>query len=195
MITYVFQLRPPQGGDTYSDPSIPNMGIYGTYVISNIITDRGKISIVYMTANCSGGNCVSEEDVVLLRKWKLLFSSGIEAVVMSNKLENRIRVLNKPELRRCRDLIRKIVPESTVILYGSRARGNADPESDYDLLVLVKGHVNWQLEERIREELYPLELETGITFSLVVFSEEDWNTPLYRAMPFSRNVRQEGIIL
>lgn len=114
---------------------------------------------------------------------------------MSNKLEKRTRVLNKPVLRRCRDLIRKIVPESTVILYGSRARGNADPESDYDLLVLVKGYVNWQLEERIREELYPLELETGIAFSLVVFSEEDWNTPLYRAMPFSRNVRQEGIIL
>ncbi|MCL6479947.1 MAG: nucleotidyltransferase domain-containing protein [Peptococcaceae bacterium] len=114
---------------------------------------------------------------------------------MSNKLEKRTRIINKPVLQRCRDLIWKIVPGATVILYGSRARGNADPESDYDLLVLVKGYVNWQLEERIREELYPLELETGIAFSLVVFSEEDWNTPLYRAMPFSRNVRQEGIIL
>jgi len=37
-------------------------------------------------------------------------------------------------LLRCRESIHKISPEAKVILYGSRARGDAVPESDYDLL-------------------------------------------------------------
>ncbi|MGB9887872.1 MAG: nucleotidyltransferase domain-containing protein [Moorellales bacterium] len=98
-------------------------------------------------------------------------------------------------LQRCRDLIREVVPDARVILYGSRARGDAGVESDYDLLILAKGPVNWRVEDAIREKLYPLELETGAVFSIAAFSEEEWNSPLYQAMPFSQNVRREGIIL
>lgn len=98
-------------------------------------------------------------------------------------------------LERCRDLIRQVIPGAKVILYGSRARGDAKPESDYDLLVLTKEPVNWHIEDAIREKLYTLELETGAVFSMAAFSEEEWNSPLYQAMPFSQNVRREGIIL
>ncbi|SMB98485.1 Nucleotidyltransferase domain-containing protein [Thermanaeromonas toyohensis ToBE] len=98
-------------------------------------------------------------------------------------------------LERCRELIREVIPGATIILYGSRARGDAGPESDYDLLILTKEPVSWRLEDAIREKLYPLELETGAVLSIAAYSEEEWNSPLYQAMPFSQNVRREGIIL
>jgi predicted nucleotidyltransferase len=96
-------------------------------------------------------------------------------------------------LRRCRDLIREVVPGATVVLYGSRARGDAVPDSDYDLLVLAPSRVDWRTEHAIIEKLLSLELETGAVFSVLTYSEEEWASPLRRDMPLAQNVRREGI--
>ena len=53
----------------------------------------------------------------------------------------------------------EVAPSATVILYGSRARRDAAPESDYDLLVLVEESLTGGLEDRIGDSLYSLELE------------------------------------
>ena len=98
-------------------------------------------------------------------------------------------------LERCRDAVRELLPGAEVILYGSRARGDAGPESDYDLLVLVDGPVDWRLEDQKRQCLYDLELETGAVVTISAYNRSDWRSPLYRAMPFTQNVEREGIVL
>jgi uncharacterized protein len=98
-------------------------------------------------------------------------------------------------LEQCRDAVRNLLPGAEVILYGSRARGNAGPESDYDLLVLVDGPVDWQLEDRIRRSLYHFELERGVVVTVNAYNRADWYSPLYCAMPFQHNVEREGIML
>ena len=98
-------------------------------------------------------------------------------------------------LTRCREAIKKVAPQATVVLYGSRARGDGEPDSDYDLLVLLGGAVNWRVEDQIRQSLYPLELETGKVFSVVCYGKNEWYSPIYQAMPFVRNVEREGIVL
>jgi predicted nucleotidyltransferase len=107
-------------------------------------------------------------------------------------------VLSRAErelLENCRDVVREVVPGVELILYGSRARGDAGLESDYDLLVLVDEPVDWKLEDRIRRCLYSLELESGAALSVNAYNRSDWEAPLYRAMPFNRNVEKEGIVL
>jgi len=60
-----------------------------------------------------------------------------------------------------------------IILFGSRARGEAKPDSDYDILVVVKGELDWRTRRRlslnIRRRLYPL-LQTST--DLIIEGEE-----------------------
>lgn len=98
-------------------------------------------------------------------------------------------------LQRCKRAIRQVVPDADVILYGSRARGDADKYSDYDILIIVNGPVDMALKEKILSNVYPLELETGAVLTLFTYNKQKWDSPLYRAMPFHKNIDREGVLL
>ena len=87
-----------------------------------------------------------------------------------------------------------IDPKAEIILYGSRARGDDRPDSDWDILVLTDYPVNMEKEMNFRNNLYDLELETGECFSLFIYSKSDWTTR-QRITPFYQNVSQEGVAL
>jgi uncharacterized protein len=96
---------------------------------------------------------------------------------------------------RAKRAILAVEPAADVILYGSRSRAEARPDSDWDLLVLVEGPVDTGRADAIRHSLYEVEWETGEVLCAVIRSRQDWESPLYRAMPFHDNVEREGIRL
>ena len=97
-------------------------------------------------------------------------------------------------MKRCKKAIRQVVPDADVILYGSRARGDATEYSDYDILVLTSGPADIPVHEKMIENISPLELD-GAVLTLAIYNRRQWNTPLYRAMPFHKNVDREGVLL
>ena len=98
-------------------------------------------------------------------------------------------------LLRCREAIHAIDSTADIILYGSRARGTAQEDSDYDLLILTDRSVDVASEGKFREKLFPIELESARVLSMIAFSRMQWNTPLWRSMPLSRNIEIDGVLL
>lgn len=102
---------------------------------------------------------------------------------------------NSPLLERMKGTVKAIEPAASVILFGSRARRSAGPESDWDLLILVDGPVDAARKRKLRHALYELEWETGEVITSVIKSREEWMTPRVRVSPFYLNVSKEGIML
>lgn len=96
-------------------------------------------------------------------------------------------------LERVKQAVHEVEPEADIILYGSRARGDAQTTSDWDFLILLDGGIDDTRTDRIRHRLYELEWDTGEVLSAIVRSHEVWNSPLYQITPFVRNVQAQGI--
>ncbi len=80
-----------------------------------------------------------------------------------------------------------------LILYGSQARGDAEPGSDIDVLVVLEGPVNPGAEiERAGEITAPLSLQHNVVISCVFVSAERFNR---EQSPLLLNVRREGVLL
>ena len=98
-------------------------------------------------------------------------------------------------LAQIKKIVKEKEPSAKIYLYGSRSRGNAKSESDWDLLILLnRDEISLDLEREITYPLYDLEFETGEIISPMLYTENEWNTK-YSITPFYRNVMREGQML
>lgn len=86
-------------------------------------------------------------------------------------------------------------PGAEIYLFGSRARGDHKPDSDWDLLVLLD-NCNNENREKIIFSLFQLELESGFIFNIIVRSKLFWdNNKVFLGSPFRKNVENDKLIL
>jgi uncharacterized protein len=98
-------------------------------------------------------------------------------------------------LNQIKRIVKDKEPSAKIYLYGSRSRGTAKDNSDWDLLILLnKDDISNEVEREISYPLYDLEFDTGEVISPMIYSEKEWNSK-YKVTPFYQNVMREGILL
>jgi predicted nucleotidyltransferase len=89
--------------------------------------------------------------------------------------------------------IKELDPDAEIILYGSHARGRANKDSDWDILILLdKQNVTLTTEQKYRHYLLDVEMEIGQPISVFVRSKRVWKKK-YRVTSFYQNIKSEGV--
>ena len=82
---------------------------------------------------------------------------------------------------------------SRVVLFGSRARRDHAPDSDFDLLVVLKGEVSGPAERKaLHEIIYPIDYAQDTVVFCLPVPEMRYQS---EQTAFMMNVRAEGIAL
>jgi len=98
-------------------------------------------------------------------------------------------------LRKIKRIVKDKEPSAKIYLYGSRSRGNATDDSDWDLLILLnRDNISSEIEREITSPLYDLEFDTGEVISPMIYTQKEWNSK-YKVTLFFQNVMREGILL
>jgi len=95
-------------------------------------------------------------------------------------------------IKAMRSTLDSVVPEAKAYLFGSRARGNARSDSDWDVLILLdKQHITNEDQDRISYPLTELGWDNNEVINPVLFTRSYWDSHSYT--PFHHNIMSEGI--
>ena len=91
--------------------------------------------------------------------------------------------------------LKKHFPVNKVILFGSKARGDYDMESDIDLLIVTSCRLHWKEEKRVVEMLFDIGMEYDVIFSPLFATNEEWEGGIFTRFPIYKEIIKDGAIL
>lgn len=92
-------------------------------------------------------------------------------------------------------ILANILPlKSSAILFGSRARGDARNDSDWDVLILLdKDHITQSDIDEVSYPIRELGWKLDAMVNPIMYTMKDWNSKSFT--PFYKNVMREGVAI
>ena len=103
-----------------------------------------------------------------------------------------------PEEQTWLDEYRKVLSEQhsgtvlRMVIYGSKARGDAREDSDLDVLLVVRDGAD-HLKLPLREIGYELASVSWAVPSILAYTQEEWEDRKRRGFSFQQTVEHEGV--
>lgn len=110
-------------------------------------------------------------------------------VCQSSEMDKKLEEIPKI----VKEVIHQIDEAAEVILFGSRARGDFDADSDWDFLILIDEEVTSEKEELIRDALYDIELASGEVITSIIEEKSEWDK--YEETLIYKNIEEQGILV
>ena len=82
---------------------------------------------------------------------------------------------------------------AVVTLFGSRARGDAKDDSDWDVLILTNKKVDKDVRWAFRKALFELELKHNVVINSLTRNKKAWDNQVLS--PIHKNIKADGITL
>jgi predicted nucleotidyltransferase len=95
--------------------------------------------------------------------------------------------------RHFKQLVKKRMVPLDVRVFGSRARGDASPDSDLDMLVVVE-HATHDIEKYVSDCAWEAGFEQDVVIVPIVVGKDSIDGPLKESV-FIRNVYREGVTI
>jgi len=92
-------------------------------------------------------------------------------------------------------LLQERVRLNRLILFGSRARGDAGPYSDTDVVVILDDSSNEKDFDIVSDCAWEAGFEHGIVIVPVIFTKEEWENGPERYSLLAQAVEAEGVLL
>jgi uncharacterized protein len=103
--------------------------------------------------------------------------------------------MNNSVISRVKQMAGEKYPEAEIKLFGSRARGDANADSDWDFLILLPASKSGFVRHKeIMDDFYKIELETGEILAPFIYDKVEWETK-YIITPLYENILNDGISL
>ena len=98
-------------------------------------------------------------------------------------------------LDKLKSSLRKRVSLYKLVLFGSRARGDAGPDSDMDVLVILDDASSKQDFNYVSDCAWEAGFEYGIVIVPVIFTRNEWENSPERYSLLAKAIEAEGVLL
>jgi predicted nucleotidyltransferase len=108
--------------------------------------------------------------------------------------DTRLSERDRTAIKEAAALLMAQFPVTKVVLFGSKARGDDDPDSDIDLLVLTERHLDWEERAQIVKILFHVGLTHDVLFSFLDAPQEEWSAGIMTVLPIHSEIDRDGVL-
>jgi len=102
---------------------------------------------------------------------------------------------NEKIIKLIKNTARRYIPDAEVFLFGSHARNEASPDSDYDVLIITDSHLSPKEKFPVRTLIRKSLLQSGIRSDILIQSKSEIDKKKKLPGHIVRKILREAVLL